>query len=238
MATNVLIFGARGLIPVGVLTACAACSANTSPSTSATLPSTPATQAPEPPRTAIEGSFLGYRLGDSYPVTATTQDGPGDLAPMSSSSVPPMSRFVVAEHAQVPTGIESAYVVITPKTHTILGIAGVRRFSRDQKDAAHDLWQRLELFLTTKYGKTCPQSGGDGYRETELTCADDKSIVVLVGLHDWKTGSFGNAPSWTVIVETHFTEKGKGKSAWDRARSERDQLTIEAAERNGTARGL
>lgn len=85
---------------------------------------------------ANQGEMAGYRLGDAYPLTSHT----------SSSAAADRSLKVKAEQAVAPDDVDTVYLYITPRSHTIGKIVLHKDYARleEAAQAANQFKAQLE----------------------------------------------------------------------------------------------
>lgn len=102
---------------------------------------------------ANDGEFMGYRLNQRYPVTATTEKG------RSAGG----NTQVVAENPVMPADIESVRINCTVSTCTIGFIEAITHFETEQ--AARDFATKYYQLLRAKYPDWIVQTGQMGFND-------------------------------------------------------------------------
>ena len=92
--------------------------------------------------TPLEGDMFGYRLGDRYPVSATTHGRRGVTRGFE----------LAAEKPTKPAGFKELGMVMTSKTYTIVNIYGTAQFASLAR--ANAFAAKYRDLLTTLYGKS------------------------------------------------------------------------------------
>ena len=201
---------------------------------------------------ADNGWFLGYRLGDSYPMAEWTER----VSSRPYASPESGTIDVVADDPIRPTGIQRVYLRLSPKSFRILEIRGITSYAVERRESAHRAGAAFRDLLFAKYRGRCKapdDPSGDLYL-LELACGDGASELLVISQIDYPAGYpsadphdvqlpwvVGEAPRpnarYDIMLFLGISAKGSRKALWDQAKGEAMQLVIEAAQAKGQVRG-
>ena len=147
---------------------------------------------------ASDGEFLGYRLGDTYPMTESTIVETFLLGP---------NYVIEAEHPVKPEAFDTVKVAASVATHHIGGICGSASFA--QEAGATSFYRKYMALLRAKY----PNWTYDP--DLAKLTLGEYQIRGFVVKHN------GDAKPWYVQIGLHYSADSRAFENWTLLRQEK-----------------
>ena len=158
----------------------------------------------------LEGDFVGYRLGATYPITAATRGRPSVMGAV----------VIRAESTDAAPYFRRVEVMATPGTFTIVSITAVADFA--ERSGAEALEAKYTDLLTTLYRQKCTAMPISQSEVLKLQCSTSYELTVF------RSEPSVSGEGHELRVNLKFS---KTSAAWKRlsAQHEREVADIEAA---------